>query len=78
LTREGICVATKSAADAAIALLDALIDDDSELVTVVIGAEAEPADTTRISEHLGLVHPDVELELQTGGQPLYPYLVGVE
>ena len=25
-----------------------------------------------------LVHPDVELELQTGGQPLYPYLVGVE
>jgi DAK2 domain fusion protein YloV len=78
LTRDGICVATKSAADAAIALLDALIDDDSELVTVVIGAEAEPADTTRISEHLGLVHPDVELELQTGGQPLYPYLVGVE
>jgi len=78
LTREGICVATQSAADAAIALLDALIDDDSELVTVVIGAEAAPADTERISEHLGLVHPDVELELQTGGQPLYPYLVGVE
>jgi DAK2 domain fusion protein YloV len=78
LTREGICVATKSAADAAIALLDELIDGDSELVTVVVGAEATTADTARISEHLGLAHPDVELELQVGGQPLYPYLVGVE
>ncbi len=78
LTRDGICVATKSAADAAIALLDELIDDDSELVTVVVGAEATTADTARISEHLGLAHPDVELELQVGGQPLYPYLVGVE
>jgi DAK2 domain fusion protein YloV len=74
LTRDGICVATKSAADAAIALLD----EDSELVTVVVGAEATTADTARISEHLGLAHPDVELELQVGGQPLYPYLVGVE
>ena len=35
ITRDGICVATKSAADAAIALLDELIDDDSEIVTVV-------------------------------------------
>jgi DAK2 domain fusion protein YloV len=78
LTRDGICVATKSPADAAIALLDELIDDDSELVTVVVGAEANTADTARISEHLGLAHPDVELELQAGGQPLYPYLVGVE
>ena len=78
LTRDGIRVATKSAADAAIALLDELIDDDSELVTVVVGAEATTADTARISEHLGLAHPDVELELQVGGQPLYPYLVGVE
>jgi uncharacterized protein len=78
LTRDGVRVATKSAADAAIALLDELIDDDSELVTVVVGAEATTADTARISEHLGLAHPDIELELHVGGQPLYPYLVGVE
>ena len=78
LTRRGICVSTKSAADAAIALLDELIDDESELVTIVVGAEATSADTARISEHLGLAHPNVELEVQVGGQPLYPYLVGVE
>ena len=71
-------MSTKSAADAAIALLDELIDDESELVTIVVGAEATSADTARISEHLGLAHPNVELEVQVGGQPLYPYLVGVE
>jgi len=78
LTGEGVFVATKSPADAAIALVDALIGDDAELVTVVTGADAKEDDTARIAEHLGLEHPDVELELHVGDQPLYPYLVGVE
>jgi uncharacterized protein len=78
ITRDGVCVATKTAADAAIALLDALIDGDAELVTVVVGAEADADDTARIAEHLELAHPDVEIELHQGDQPLYPYLVGVE
>ena len=78
LTRDGVVVATKSAADAAIVLLDQLIDEGSELATVVLGAEADGADTVQISEHLALAHPDVELEIHVGGQPLYPYLVGVE
>jgi DAK2 domain fusion protein YloV len=78
ITRDGVCVATKSAADAAIAMIDLLIGDDAELVTLVVGAEAESGDTARISEHLELVHPDVEIEIHEGDQPLYPYLVGVE
>ncbi|MEX1006252.1 MAG: DAK2 domain-containing protein, partial [Acidimicrobiia bacterium] len=41
ITRDGVCVATKSASEAAIALLDVLIDDDTELVTIVVGAEAD-------------------------------------
>ena len=78
LTGDVVFVATKSPADAAIALVDALIGDDAELVTVVTGADAKEDDTARIAEHLGLEHPDVELELHVGDQPLYPYLVGVE
>jgi dihydroxyacetone kinase-like predicted kinase len=45
---------------------------------VVVGAEANPVDTERIREHLGLEYPHVEVEFHEGGQPLYPYLVGVE
>lgn len=78
ITREGICVATDSAADAAFALLDALVDDESEIVTVLVGADARGSDTQRVREHLALNHPGVEIEVHDGGQPLYPFLIGVE
>ena len=55
-----------------------LVDDESELVTIIVGAEADADDTARISEHVASTHPDVEVELHHGDQPLYPYLIGVE
>jgi hypothetical protein len=78
ITRDGICAATASAAEAAIALVDELIGDDSELVTVLLGSDALLADTAKLREHLGLEHGHVEVEVHEGDQPLYPYLVGVE
>jgi DAK2 domain fusion protein YloV len=78
ITRDGIQVSVKSVTDAAVALVDALVDDESELVTIIVGAEADADDTARISEHLAEAHPHVEVELHHGDQPLYPYLIGVE
>ena len=78
ITRDGIEVAVKSVTDATTALLDALVDDDSELVTIIVGAEADDDDTAHIRDHLATAHPGVEVEVHHGGQPLYPYLVGVE
>jgi uncharacterized protein len=78
ITREGICASTASAADAAIALVDHLVGEDSELVTVLLGSDARPADIARLREHLGLEHGHVEVEVHEGDQPLYPYLIGVE
>jgi hypothetical protein len=74
----GICAATTDPVAAVTALLERLVDDESEIVTVLLGAEAQAADTARIREHLALAHPEVEAEFHDGGQPLYPYLVGVE
>ncbi len=78
ITRDGIQAAVKSAVDAAVALVDALIDDDAELVTIIVGADADADDTARLGEHLADAHPHVEVEVHRGDQPLYPYLVGVE
>jgi hypothetical protein len=78
LDRDGIQVVESSPADAAIGLLERLVDDESELVTVLVGAEARQGETTRIEEHLALAHPNVEIEFHQGDQPLYPYLIGVE
>jgi hypothetical protein len=76
--RGGICASTATPVDAVTALLGRLVDDESEIVTVIVGAEANSGDTDRIRRHLALAHPEVEAEFHDGGQPLYPYLVGVE
>jgi uncharacterized protein len=78
LGKEGVCVTAPSAGDAAMALVDHLVDDTCELVTVLVGAGASAADTTRLEEHLALTYPNLDVEVHQGGQPLYPYLVGVE
>jgi DAK2 domain fusion protein YloV len=78
ITRDGITVVSGSVDDAVIALLERLLDDDSELVTVLVGADARPADRARLEEHLADAYPKVEVEVHDGDQPLYPFLVGVE
>ena len=60
------------------ALLDDLIGDSGELLTIVTGAEADPADTASLTAWLAEYHADVQVEVHPGGQPLYPYLFGVE
>lgn len=78
ISRDGICIATDSAPEAAFALVDELVDDDTEIITVLVGADARSADTQRVREHIAFNHPGVEVEVHDGGQPLYPYLIGVE
>jgi hypothetical protein len=78
IARDGIVAVKRSGADALLALAEHLIDDDSELVTVVVGADAHPADTARLQQHLLDAHPELDAEFHDGGQPLYPWLVGVE
>jgi DAK2 domain fusion protein YloV len=78
ITGDGIQVAVKSAVDAAVALLDVLVDADAELVTIIEGDDADAHDTARLGDHLADAHPQVEVEVHRGGQPLYPYLIGVE
>ena len=75
---DGIMAVESDAAAAATALLSAIIDDDHELLTVLTGADADGAATAAIVAHVGENHPDVEVEVTEGGQPLYPYYFGLE
>jgi DAK2 domain fusion protein YloV len=78
LSRDGIVAATSSPADAVCTLLGQLVDENSEIVTVLVGSDAPASETQRIREHIEFTFPQVEVEFHDGGQPLYPYLVGVE
>ena len=74
----GITAVESEAAAAATALLSAIIDDDHELLTVLTGVDADEAATEAIVGHVSERHPEVEVEVREGGQPLYPYYFGLE
>ncbi len=78
ITADGIQAAAKSALDAAKAVVDSLVDGDAELVTIIVGEGADADDTAQLAEHLAQAHQHVEVEVHRGGQPLYPFLIGVE
>jgi DAK2 domain fusion protein YloV len=78
VTRGNVVSVADSPAAAAFALLDRLLTDEHELVTLIEGEGATPADTRRITAWLHDEHPDVATEVHRGGQPLYPYLFGIE
>ena len=59
-------------------LLAALIRPEHELLTIIEGDGASPANTRRITEFLAEVFPQIAVEVHHGGQPLYPYYFGLE
>ncbi|MYB03939.1 MAG: hypothetical protein F4011_03570, partial [Acidimicrobiaceae bacterium] len=75
---DGIMAVESDPAAAATVLLSAIIDDDHELLTVLTGADSDEAATEAIVAHVGENHPDVEVDVTEGGQPLYPYYFGLE
>lgn len=60
------------------AMLDELIAADDSLVTLVTGSDARDADIDFLTSWLGRAHPTIELVVQPGGQPLWPFIIGVE
>ena len=75
---DGIVAVGNTMASAATALLEAIVGDTAELVTVITGDTADTATTEEIRGWLRDHRGDVAIEVQPGGQPLYPYLFGVE
>ena len=63
---------------AATQLLDQLLSGNGELLTVITGNLATARSTEEIIAYMADKHPGVEVEVHPGGQPLYPFLFGVE
>ncbi|HEX3839414.1 MAG TPA: DAK2 domain-containing protein [Acidimicrobiales bacterium] len=78
LSRQGIEAVSNSVSEVSRALLDKLVTDDHELVTLIEGEGSSAADTRRITEWLAEHRPGVDTEVHQGGQPLYPYLFSIE
>jgi DAK2 domain fusion protein YloV len=78
ISRAGIEVIDADLASACVALLSKLLTDSHEIVTIIEGEGGSAAVTRRITEWLADQGGRVEAEVHHGGQPLYPYLFGIE
>jgi len=74
----GVLAIADSIAAASNALLATLIRPEHELLTLIEGDGATPANTRRITEYLAEAFPQIIVEVHHGGQPLYPYYFGLE
>ena len=59
-------------------LLEKSIDEDKEIVTLYLGEDSTDEYTDFLEELIENKYPDVEVELIESGQPVYPYIIGVE
>ena len=75
---EGMLAVEHSPKEAAKAALKALLDEDSELVTIYYGCDVKEEDAEKLKEEAEKEFPDKELELQYGGQPIYYYMISAE
>ncbi|HDJ3516728.1 TPA: fatty acid kinase catalytic subunit FakA [Staphylococcus aureus] len=59
-------------------LLNEMLAEDSEILTVIIGQDAEQAVTDNMINWIEEQYPDIEVEVHEGGQPIYQYFFSVE
>lgn len=78
LTDKTIVSVEKNVKDAAIKLIEGLVDDESELVSLYYGADATEEEAEGIADEITEIYSGVDVEVQYGGQPVYSYFVSVE
>ena len=59
-------------------LIEQLIDEESSLLSIYYGKEAEQMEAEEFSKLIMAKHPELEVEINSGGQPVYYYIVSVE
>lgn len=59
-------------------MVSQLVDDSSELISIYYGSEVTKEDADSLAAAIGEAYPDVDVEVNYGGQPIYYYLLSVE
>ncbi|MBQ1488206.1 MAG: DAK2 domain-containing protein [Lachnospiraceae bacterium] len=74
----GILSVGKNCSDVTVEMIKDLTDDNTELISVYYGSDISEEDAKAIHKRLEEEFPDIDIELQYGGQPIYYYIVSVE
>ncbi|WP_422123549.1 DAK2 domain-containing protein [Planococcus sp. X10-3] len=73
-----IVVSNKQLENVTEELVKKLIDEDSEIVTILYGEDVTEEDAKKLGEFIESLNDEVEVEIHNGKQPLYPYILSVE
>ena len=75
---QGILAVGKELEATVLDMIEQLIDEDSAIVSIYYGEDAREDAANAIGEKITEAHPDVEVEVHYGGQPIYYYVISVE
>lgn len=78
ISQGDILVSVKDRIEATKSLLEKMIDDDSEIITIFYGKDVLEEEVAGIEEYLEEFNPDIEIEIIPGMQDIYSYIIAVE
>lgn len=64
--------------DVTVKMLQEMVDDDVELISIYYGEDVKEEDASAFHEKVEAMYPRCDVELQYGGQPIYYYLISAE
>lgn len=77
ILEKDIVVSVEDKIEAACRLADAMVDDESEIVTLIYGEGTSEEEAQRVAAHIEAMG-SVEVEINNGGQPVYSFILSVE
>ncbi|MBQ9563289.1 MAG: DAK2 domain-containing protein [Lachnospiraceae bacterium] len=77
---EGILAVTESVDETVLDMIEEMVNEDSEMITLYYGADVAESEAESLGEQLRSRYEevDIEVEVHFGGQPIYYYIVSVE
>ncbi|WP_288529299.1 DAK2 domain-containing protein [uncultured Secundilactobacillus sp.] len=73
-----IAVVTADLEEAAIQMTNKMLDDDSEIVTIIYGEDTTEAVAEKVQSAVSDMDDELEIEIHEGDQPVYPFIISVE
>lgn len=73
-----ICSVGSDIAEVTFELLESLLDDESELVSLYFGQDGSEEDAQALADRIMEAYPELEVDVHSGGQPIYYYILSVE
>ena len=75
---KGILAVGKGIEETTKAMLEQLVDEESELISIYYGEEVKEEDAEQLIQEIEELYPDVDVDAHFGGQPIYYYVLAVE